>query len=98
LQLKRNRDIGLYSPGWQLKFKLVGLAGNLPEWISRGPDPHRPDEIEEQYSRHHTRRYGAYDRDSTSRDCLEARSSVLVVRVAAGYPEQYCKGGRGLES
>jgi hypothetical protein len=40
----------------------------------------RPDEIEHQCCRHHTRRYGAYDRDSTPRDCLEARSSLLVGR------------------
>jgi hypothetical protein len=38
---------------------------------------HRPDELEDQCCRHHTRRYGAYDRDSTLRDCLEARSSLL---------------------
>jgi hypothetical protein len=40
MKLRRNRDIGLYSPGWQLKSKLAGqvhmLAGNLPEWISGG--------------------------------------------------------------
>jgi hypothetical protein len=44
----------------------------------RGLGPHRPDELEDQYCRHYTRRYGAYDIDSTPRDCLEARSSLLV--------------------
>jgi hypothetical protein len=39
-----------------------------------------PDELEDQCYRHHTRRYGAYDRYSTPRDCLEARSSLLVER------------------
>jgi hypothetical protein len=42
--------------------------------------PHRPDEIEDQCCCHHARRYGAYDRDSTPRDCLEARSALLVGR------------------
>jgi hypothetical protein len=46
----------------------------------RGLGPHRPDETEDQCCRHHTRLYGAYDRDSTPRDCLEARSSLLVGR------------------
>jgi hypothetical protein len=41
---------------------------------------YRPDELEDQICRHHTRRYGAYDNDSTPRDCLEARSSLLVGR------------------
>jgi hypothetical protein len=44
----------------------------------RGHGPHRPDQIENQCLSHHTQRYGAYDRDSTPRDCLEASSSVLV--------------------
>jgi hypothetical protein len=39
--------------------------------------PHRPDELEDQCFRHHTRRYGAYDRDNTPGDCWEARSSLL---------------------
>jgi hypothetical protein len=39
--------------------------------------PHRPDELEDQCCRHHTRRYGAYDRDNTPGDCWEARSSLL---------------------
>jgi hypothetical protein len=46
----------------------------------RGLRPHRPDEIEDQCCRHHTRGYGAYDRGSTPRDWLEARSSLLVGR------------------
>jgi hypothetical protein len=46
----------------------------------RGLGPHRPDELEDQCCRHHTRRYEAYDRDSTPRDCLEARGSLLVGR------------------
>jgi hypothetical protein len=46
----------------------------------RGLRSHLPDEIEDQCDRHHTRRYGAYDRDRTPRDCLEARSSQLVGR------------------
>jgi hypothetical protein len=46
----------------------------------RGLGLHRPDEIEDQCCRHHTRRYGAYEKDSTPRDCLEARSSLLVGR------------------
>jgi hypothetical protein len=46
----------------------------------RGLGPHRPDEIEDYCCRHHTRHYGAYDRDSTPRDCLEAHSSLLVGR------------------
>jgi hypothetical protein len=45
-----------------------------------GFGPHRPDEFEGQCFRHLTRRYGAYDRDSTPRDCLEARSFLLVGR------------------
>jgi hypothetical protein len=53
------------------------LASNWPEWISGGYRPHHPDELEEQCFRHHTRRYGAYDRDSTPRDCWEARSFLL---------------------
>jgi hypothetical protein len=40
----------------------------------------RPDELEDQCFRQDTRRYGAYDRDSTPRDCLEARSSLLAGR------------------
>jgi hypothetical protein len=43
----------------------------------RGLGPHRLDEIEDQCCRHHTRRYKAYDRDSTPRDCLEVRISLL---------------------
>jgi hypothetical protein len=43
----------------------------------RGLWPHRPDELEDQCCRHHTRRYGAYDRDNTPGDCWEARSSLL---------------------
>jgi hypothetical protein len=46
----------------------------------RGLGSHRPDELEDQCCRHHTRRYGAYERDGTPRDCLEARSSLLVGR------------------
>jgi hypothetical protein len=46
----------------------------------RGLGLYRPDELEDQCCRHHTRRYGAYDRDITPRDCLEARSSLLVGR------------------
>jgi hypothetical protein len=42
--------------------------------------PHRPDELEDQCCRHHRRRYGAYDGDSTPRDCWEARGSLLVGR------------------
>jgi hypothetical protein len=45
-----------------------------------GLGPHRPDELEDQCFRQPTRRYGAYDRDSTPRGCLEARSSLLVGR------------------
>jgi hypothetical protein len=41
MKLRPNRDIGHYSPGWQLNSKLAGqvhmLDGNLPEWISGGP-------------------------------------------------------------
>jgi hypothetical protein len=44
---------------------------------SRGLGRHRPDELEDQCCRHHTRRYAAYDRDNTPGDCLEARSSLL---------------------
>jgi hypothetical protein len=43
----------------------------------RGLGPHRPDELEDQCCRHHTRRYVAYDRDNTQGDCWEARSSLL---------------------
>ena len=43
----------------------------------RGLGPHRPDELEDQCCRHHTRRYGAYDSDNTPGDCWEARSSLL---------------------
>jgi hypothetical protein len=43
----------------------------------RGLGPHHPDELEEQYFRPHTRRYGAYDRDNTPGDCWEARRSLL---------------------
>jgi hypothetical protein len=38
---------------------------------------HRLDELEDQCGRHRTRRYGAYDSDSTPGDCLEALSSLL---------------------
>jgi hypothetical protein len=82
MKLKRNRDIGLYSPGWQLKSKLAGqvhMAGWLPSRIYfRGLGPHRPEEMEDQCCRHHTRRYGVHDRDSTPGDCWEARSFQLV--------------------
>jgi hypothetical protein len=43
----------------------------------RGFGPHRPDELEDQCCRHHTRRYGAHDRDNTPGDCWEGRSSLL---------------------
>jgi hypothetical protein len=46
----------------------------------RGLGPHRLDELEDQVCRHHTRRYVVYGRNSTLRDCLEARSSLLVGR------------------
>jgi hypothetical protein len=46
----------------------------------RGLEPHRPDKLEDQYCRHHTRRYGAYDRDGTPQDFWEALSSLLVER------------------
>jgi hypothetical protein len=46
----------------------------------RGIGPHHLDELEDQCCRHHTRRYGAYDRDSSPRDCWEARRSLLVGR------------------
>jgi hypothetical protein len=46
----------------------------------RGLGPHRPDELEDQCCRRHTRLYRAYDRDSTPRDCLEARSSLMAGR------------------
>ena len=81
MKLRRNRDIGLYSPGWQLKSKLAGqvhMAGwELARMDFRGLGPHRPDELEDQCCRHHTRRYGAYDSDNTPGDCWEARSSLL---------------------
>jgi hypothetical protein len=43
----------------------------------RGLGPHRPDKLEDQCCRHHTRRCGAYDRDNTPGHCREARSSPL---------------------
>jgi hypothetical protein len=43
----------------------------------RGLGPHRPDELEDQCCRHHTRRYRAYDRDNTPGACSEARSSLM---------------------
>jgi hypothetical protein len=43
----------------------------------RGLGPHRPDELEDRWCRHHTRRYGAYDRYNTPGDCWEARGSLL---------------------
>jgi hypothetical protein len=43
----------------------------------RGLGPHRPDELEDQCCRHHTRPYEAYDRDNTLGDCWEARISLL---------------------
>jgi hypothetical protein len=46
----------------------------------RGLGPHPPDELEDQCFRHHTRRYGAYDRDNTPGDCWETRSSLLGER------------------
>jgi hypothetical protein len=46
----------------------------------RGLGPHRPDELEGQCCRHHTRRYGVHERDRTPRDFWEARSSLLVGR------------------
>jgi hypothetical protein len=42
--------------------------------------PNHTAELEDQCCRHHIRSYGAYDRDSTPRDCFEARSSLLVGR------------------
>jgi hypothetical protein len=42
-----------------------------------GLGPHSPDELEDQCFRHHTRRYGAYNRDNTPGVCWEARSSLL---------------------
>jgi hypothetical protein len=52
-------------------------AWQLARMDFRGPGPHRLGELEDQCRRHHTRRNGAYDRDSTPGDCLEARSSLL---------------------
>jgi hypothetical protein len=46
----------------------------------RGFGSHCPDELEDQCCRHHTRRYGAYDRDSTPGDCWAAVSSLLIGR------------------
>jgi hypothetical protein len=42
--------------------------------------PHLADQLEDQFCRHHARRYGACDRDSTPGDCWEARSSLLIGR------------------
>jgi hypothetical protein len=46
----------------------------------RGLRPHRPDELEGHCCLQPTRSYGDYDRDSTPRDCWEARSFLLVRR------------------
>jgi hypothetical protein len=46
----------------------------------RGLGSHSTDELEDECCRQPTRRYGAYDRDSTPGDCWEARSSPLVGR------------------
>jgi hypothetical protein len=57
------------------------MAGwQLARMDFRGLGPHRLDVLEDQCYCHHTRRYGAYNRDSTPQDCLEARSSLLVGR------------------
>jgi hypothetical protein len=80
MKLRWNREIGLYSPGWQLKFKLAGqvhmLAGNLPEWISGGSGRTIPMNWRTSVSVT-TNAFMEPMIDNTPGDCWQARSSLL---------------------
>jgi hypothetical protein len=73
-------------------------AWELASMDSRGRRPHRLDELEDQCCRHHTRRYGAYYRDSTPGDCLEARSSLLALLGGRQRDPSGAAGGNRLRS
>jgi hypothetical protein len=75
------KDDKLFQHGCSPRPSALGGRNDAPGGMYfRGFGPHCPNELEQQCCRPRTRRYGAYDRDSTPRDCLEARGSLLVGR------------------